>query len=81
MSTAELIGLICGLGVPMLGGFFYMGLQLGAIKGCIKALPSKKYVDEKTKEEVTDHREGCPAYRAETSAVSHPPHPAPWGHE
>lgn len=69
MTTGEMIALICGLGVPMVGGFGWLGYQLGQIKA--------KMV---TQEDIDRHQDRCPAYREmEPSAVRTMPPLPPGG--
>lgn len=82
MTLGEIAALAATILIPTATGLLILGFKLGKIEGCVKALPTAKEVTKEIADGVVDHRDGCPAYRSETSAVSHPPHPAPnWPHE
>lgn len=65
MTGGEFIALLCGVLVPMLGGFGWLGYQFGVVKTNIKNLPTK----EDLRREIRNHSDRCPGSKGEVSGV------------
>lgn len=76
-----MMGALIGVGgaflLAFIGGVWHLSGKITRVETRVEALPTRDDLNGK----IRDHQDHCPAYRAETSAVSNPPHPAPWAHE